>query len=156
MVDLAAEIAFTGKLAAMARAPHEFNGLGRLLGSLEAQVSALTSTVANLTTRWEIQDQKASEGRRVLHEKVDACTVQVAETRGAVQTTQQDVAELRNDITDLEGWRTARERERIEHAAQKKLLDRINGKVWAALCGLAMLAGGLLAALALELAKRYM
>lgn len=132
------------------------NGVQYTLGTLEAQIAANTATVANLTTRWERQDERAEDGRRLMHQKIDDVKGTVIGLTGEVKTVVQEVAEMRNDIDDIEGWRSRLDHERTARDTRRRLLDRISGKVWAVISGLAMLAGGGLAALAIEVAKRYM
>jgi hypothetical protein len=132
------------------------NGIQRLLGSLEAQIASNTSAVANLTTRWERQDERAEDGRRLMHQKIDDVKGTVTVLSGQVIGVTQEIAEMRNDVDDIEGWRSRLDNERTARDARRKVLDRISGKVWAVISGFAMLAGGGLAALTIELAKRYL
>ena len=67
--------------------------VARALGDLEG-------TVRSLKEQWERQDTAAREGRRVLHDKFDALTVQVHNLTGVAYGVQQDVAEIKNEIDE--------------------------------------------------------
>lgn len=65
--------------------------VARALGDLEG-------TVRGLKEQWERQEVAAREGRRILHDKFDAMTVQVHNLTGVAYGVQQDVAEIKNEI----------------------------------------------------------
>ena len=45
--------------------------LHQMLGGLRANVEHLTQTINNMASQWANQEKNASEGRRILHQKVD-------------------------------------------------------------------------------------
>lgn len=79
--------------------------MSRAIGSLEAIVKALTET-------WQRQDDEATEGRRVLHSKMDELKQQQAVLTTKVQQQTEKLAEIEPAIKRFEA-----ERQRQEGAA---------------------------------------
>lgn len=57
---------------------------GRALGRVEGLIEGLKQTVNHFATTWAEQDRQATEGRRIMHTKVDAARAEAAETRAEV------------------------------------------------------------------------
>jgi hypothetical protein len=72
----------------------DIHAFSRALGSLEASVKNVTETVANMTKAWAEQERNASEGRRVLHDKLD-------DVRGDVVALDRTVADLAKEMTEI-------------------------------------------------------
>lgn len=72
-------------------------------------IGALQSTVKNLTDNWQQQDREATEGRRLLHAKVDGLTVQQAVLTGQVAQQTAELAEVKPAIKRFEADRQRRE-----------------------------------------------
>lgn len=53
-----------------------------------------------MSEQWKRQEDAASKGRHVLHEKMEAISIQVTRLAGIAESVQQDVAEMKNDIDD--------------------------------------------------------
>lgn len=53
-----------------------------------------------MTDQWRRQEDSASEGRRIIHDKVDAMSMQLTSVSGKVDGVTQDVAELKNDLDE--------------------------------------------------------
>lgn len=79
--------------------------LGARIGSLEAQVVTAVSAVANLTTRWERQDEAATQGRRVMHEKLDQTREEVGKLRNDVGQLTQETEEMGSRVGTIEQWK---------------------------------------------------
>jgi hypothetical protein len=78
-----------------------------MTGSEAGRIDALTSAVGRLqgvvetmTTQWATQENHASAGRSIIHEKIDALTREVGNISSDVRNVIQDMAELKNDIDD--------------------------------------------------------
>lgn len=133
----------------MARRPRDddgtvpaLNGLGRVIGSLEAQMATNTSAIANLTTRWEMQDQLATEGRRKMHDKIDAAAGEVRTLQGEVRVVTQEVAELKNDVGVIERWKGESELKEAKEEGRKVTLKEIGARRIAIIATIALAAGG--------------
>ncbi|MBR0774545.1 DUF1515 family protein [Bradyrhizobium diazoefficiens] len=65
--------------------------MAKLIGGLE-------SSVTSLTIQWRQQDEKASLGRRDLHQKIDAALVELTAIDGRVTAAIADIAEMRPTV----------------------------------------------------------
>lgn len=110
----------------------------RAIGSLEA-------TVKHLTETWKQQDEAATAGRRVLHEKIDGLTSAVSQlaTRAEVDALKTAVIKLAGQFDGLNDRVTAIEPTAVEwkNDQQQKIgSNKVSDKVYAIVWG-AMLAG---------------
>lgn len=64
------------------------------LREMAQQIGALTSSVTNLEQNWRNQDEKASSGRAVLYEKIDAMRTEFHAHSGKLQKVIEDVARM--------------------------------------------------------------
>lgn len=106
----------------------------------------LEGTVRTFMKQWEMQDQTATSGRRVIHDRLELISNQVTRVATDVQNTQQDVGEMRKDIDEkvmphVEAYRTERERK----IGAKGVWAIVGGGAVAAASGLAYLADKLYA-----------
>lgn len=83
----------------MTESVHE---MSRALGKVEAVVNALTET-------WQRQDDEATEGRRVLHQKMDEVREQQAVLTTKVQQQTEKLAEIEPAIKRFEAQRQRQE-----------------------------------------------
>lgn len=80
-----------------------------------SRLGQLEGTVQTFMKQWEMQDTTATSGRRVIHDRLELVSNQIARVATDVQNTQQDVAEMRKDIDDkvmpqIEAYRIDKER----------------------------------------------
>ncbi len=66
------------------------------------KVGGLASAVETLTTQWRQQDEKASQGRRDLHQKIDALRSDVQRLDGEVKAAIADIALMRPTVEAVE------------------------------------------------------
>src|SRR5579871_3284310 len=64
---------------------------GNEIGDIREVIGGLKNAVENLTRQWGIQDREATEGRRVLHEAVNALRLDVSALQRDVSTMKPDV-----------------------------------------------------------------
>jgi hypothetical protein len=83
----------------MTESVHE---MSRALGKVEAVVSALTET-------WQRQDDEATEGRRILHAKMDQLSQQQAVLINKVEQQAEKLAEVEPAIKRFEAQRQRQE-----------------------------------------------
>lgn len=87
-----------------------------ILTNLAVRVGQLEGVIKTFMERWKDQDDAASLGRRVTHEKIELISMQVERLSNDLQHLQQDFAEFRNEVDDeiMPVVRTS------EYAAQRK------------------------------------
>ncbi|MBN8987406.1 MAG: hypothetical protein J0H42_04120 [Rhizobiales bacterium] len=68
------------------------------LREMAGQIGSLTSTVRSLETNWRNQDEKASNGRAVLHAKIDGLRDDFHEYRSKLENVIAEVAELKPTV----------------------------------------------------------
>lgn len=68
------------------------------LRDMAKSIGGLESSVTSLTTQWRQQDEKASLGRRDLHQKIDAMRDEVATLDSRVSAAIADIAEMRPTV----------------------------------------------------------
>lgn len=107
----------------MAESMHEAS---RAIGSLEAAVTILTET-------WARQDREANDGRRRLHDKIDALQSQQEALQKTVERQTAEIAELKPAIKRFE-------EQRHRHEGQKSMIKLIWMAVVAFAGGLGYLA----------------
>ncbi|WP_025036147.1 DUF1515 family protein [Bradyrhizobium sp. DOA9] len=66
------------------------------------KVGGLASAVETLTTQWRQQDEKASQGRRDLHQKMDALRLDVQKLDGEVKAAIADIALMKPTVEAVE------------------------------------------------------
>lgn len=110
-----------------------------------SRLGNLEGTVRTFMQQWVTQDQTASSGRRVIHERLELMSNQITRVATDVQNTQQDVAELRNEIDD-KVMPKIEEREQTKHQkiGAKGVWAIVSSAIIAAASGLAYLADKLL------------
>lgn len=71
-----------------------------ILTNLAVRVGQLEGVIKTFMERWKDQDDAASLGRRVTHEKIELISMQVERLSNDLQHLQQDFAEFRNEVDD--------------------------------------------------------
>ncbi len=105
--------------------------VARALGDLEG-------TVRSLQDQWRRQEEAAAAGRRVLHDKFDAMTIQVHNLTGVAYGVQQDLAEIKNEID--EKVMPSINAYALDKSRQSGMVDM--GKlIWAGVIGICTLTG---------------
>lgn len=134
----------------------------RILHKLDKQDDVLTElqTTAALLVRGAAD---AAQSRERIFQKTEQIETQVRHVEARVgdvefhvDAVRKTVAEVGERVGLIETWREGQDRREAADLGERRGLDRIRGKVWAAISGLTMLAGGALAALAIEIAKRWL
>jgi hypothetical protein len=88
------------------------NHIGRFMGSMEAQMAANTSAIANLAERWQTNDDRAAEGRRIMYEKIDGISRDVQRLTSSVDQVGGRVSSVEAWRTSIENWIRDRDAER--------------------------------------------
>lgn len=70
----------------------EAESIQAALRAMAKSIGGLESTVTSLTTQWRAQDEKASLGRRDLHQKIDALVNDLRALEGSVKAAISDIA----------------------------------------------------------------
>lgn len=83
----------------------DIDAYSRALGSLESSVKAVTDTVASMTRAWAEQERNASDGRRVIHKKLDEVKNDLALLTGRVNTMGERLAEISPAIDEFQNQR---------------------------------------------------
>lgn len=73
-------------------------GIGTRIDALTLAVGRLQGVVETMTTQWATQENHASVGRSIIHEKIDVLTREVGNISADVRGVTQDMAELKEDI----------------------------------------------------------
>lgn len=71
------------------------------LREMAGQIGSLTATVKTLTDNWRTQDEKASTGRAVMHEKIDALRGEIHEYKGKLEKVIEKVAGMEPTIAKI-------------------------------------------------------
>lgn len=74
------------------------NGETSRIDALTIAVGRLQGVVEAMTAQWATQENHASAGRTIIHQKIDALTREVGNISADVRGVTQDMAELKNDI----------------------------------------------------------
>jgi len=107
-----------------------------LVGEIKGQVSSLRDSIDNLNLVWGQREQSASEGRRILHDKLETVQNDVARMEASVENATREISIIKPAI---ESFKTARDR---QDGAM-----RLGKRLWLAFIGIAGLAGGAIAEL---------
>ncbi len=75
------------------------------LREMSRSIGGLESTVKNLMTMWQQQEQSASQGRRDLHQKFDTVVKDVAGLTVQVQEAVKDLVEIKPAVKAFENAR---------------------------------------------------
>lgn len=70
--------------------------------TMAKSLGGLESTVAGLVSQWRSQDEKASQGRRDLHQKIDAMRTEMQELDGLLKEAIKDIAEMKPTVEAVE------------------------------------------------------
>lgn len=74
--------------------------LQNILTNLAVRVGQFEGTIETFMKQWRDQDTAANLGRQVLRERIELLSMQVERLANDLQSVQQDVAELKNEIDD--------------------------------------------------------
>lgn len=70
--------------------------------AMAKSLGGLESTVAGLVSQWRSQDEKASQGRRDLHQKIDAMRGEMQELDGLLKEAIKDIAAMKPTVEAVE------------------------------------------------------
>lgn len=128
---------------------HQVQEIRQQVYSLERAIGGLLSSVQTLTSTWARQDQEAGEGRRRLHDKVDALVGKVTELAVRVQHMSEEVAAMKpvvaraehigEQVEEIRPSLTAFNDQKQQNIGSKKVIALI----WTALFTLASTAGAI-------------
>lgn len=110
------------------------------VGGLQSDVRGLKDSIDNLNQVWGQRQEEATQGRRIVHEKVDQLRTDFMRLSAEVENVSRDLVEIKPAI---DAFKTARDR---QDGAQK-----LGQRIWIAFIGIAGVAGGVIA----ELIRRY-
>lgn len=92
------------------------------IGGLQADVRNLSQSIEALNRVWGERETAATDGRRALHEKLDAVCRQVYELEAGVENVSKDITEIKPAVEEFRNQR--------QRAIGAK---RLGVKLWAAL-----------------------
>lgn len=98
----------------------EVHEVSRIIGGLQ-------TAVENLTTQWAEQDRQATEGRRIMHDKIDNLNISVISAQG-------DITALKREMAEIKPTVRAGEAAQLEGAGMRKLLRMLWQVIYALLC----------------------
>lgn len=73
---------------------------GDQIHDLTLELGQLKGTIKTFMETWARQDQLAHDGRRVVYDRLELLTAQVARVATDIQNVQQDLAELKKEIDE--------------------------------------------------------
>ncbi|EJN11870.1 Protein of unknown function (DUF1515) [Bradyrhizobium sp. YR681] len=76
-------------------ADHETNAV---LLSMAEKIGRLTASLEAHTSQWRQQDEKASQGRRDTHQKIDAMRAEMQKLDGQLTTAIKDIADMKPTV----------------------------------------------------------
>ncbi|WP_166295070.1 DUF1515 family protein [Bradyrhizobium sp. 2S1] len=72
---------------------------------MAAKIGGLESTVSTLLQTWQRMEEKASEGRKDLHQKVEALRAEVTTMGAQISTATKDIAEMKPTVQAVQNVR---------------------------------------------------
>ncbi|WP_038381061.1 DUF1515 family protein [Bradyrhizobium elkanii] len=72
---------------------------------MAAKIGGLESTVSTLLQTWQRMEEKASEGRKDLHQKVEALRADVTTMGAQISTATKDIAEMKPTVQAVQNVR---------------------------------------------------
>lgn len=78
------------------------HGMSLLVGELKGAVGELRNSIEHLNSNWKMKDAEATRGREELHNTCAKLRDDIHGVRGTVESVQQDVAEMKNDMTIMQ------------------------------------------------------
>ncbi|UGY23078.1 DUF1515 domain-containing protein [Bradyrhizobium septentrionale] len=79
--------------------------LNTALLQMAAKIGGLESTVSTLLQTWQRMEEKASEGRKDLHQKVEALRAEVTTMGAQISTATKDIAEMKPTVQAVQNVR---------------------------------------------------
>ncbi|WP_233475401.1 DUF1515 family protein [Bradyrhizobium brasilense] len=76
----------------------EIAGVNAALFQMAAKIGGLESTVSTLLQTWQQMEAKASDGRKDLHQKVDALRAQMSTMDAQLATATKDIADMKPTV----------------------------------------------------------
>ncbi|UGY14569.1 DUF1515 domain-containing protein [Bradyrhizobium septentrionale] len=76
----------------------EIGSVNAALLQMAAKIGGLESTVSTLLQTWQRMEEKASEGRKDLHQKVDALRAEMTAMGAQVATATKDIADMKPTV----------------------------------------------------------
>ncbi|MCS3447260.1 MULTISPECIES: DUF1515 family protein [Bradyrhizobium] len=83
----------------------ETAGVNAALLQMAAKIGGLESTVSTLLQTWQRMEEKASEGRKDLHQKVEALRADVTTMGAQISTVTKDIAEMKPTVQAVQNVR---------------------------------------------------
>lgn len=105
--------------------------MSHVVGKLEGKVEALTDSIENLNRVWGQREQVATEGRRLIHEKLEKMSGDLVLFGAEVKSAVSEVKSMKPHVDTL----------RNEHQ-QHLGAARLGKRAWIGLIGVSGLAGG--------------
>lgn len=106
------------------------NEMSRILGGLQAEIKAGKDAIDNLNRVWGERERDASNGRQIIHGKIDSMQKEVTMLSAEVENVSKDLTEIKPAI---DTFKSARER-----ALGAQHMGKL---IWGAFLALAGLAG---------------
>lgn len=75
------------------------------LGALKEAAENSKRTLEHLMRMWETQEKNASEGRRIIHEKVDAMGTKLTELAGRITSVETAVTGIKPEVQEFKNQR---------------------------------------------------
>lgn len=105
--------------------------MGLLVGELRGEMKGVIAAVENLNKTWGEREKDATEGRRLLHQKMDAVVLDSTRTEAVVENLTRTIDEIKPAIEEFKTQRN-------EKAGESKLKKR----AWAGAVSLSGIFGG--------------
>lgn len=103
------------------------------LREMSGTIGGLKSTVENMSRMWQTQEASATQGRRDLHQKLEAVKTEVSGLRVEIATAAKDITEIKPDVQE---FRNAKQ--------QAKGAERLGRRLFAAIGLIGTMIGGAL------------
>lgn len=103
------------------------------LREMSGKIGGLTATVDDIKRQWQSQETSATQGRRDLHQKLEAVKAEVSGLRVEIATAAKDITEIKPDVQE---FRNAKQ--------QAKGAEKLGRRLFAAIATLGTLFGGAL------------
>lgn len=126
----------------------KIDSMSRAVGSLEGKVESLDDKIKTLTDNWQVNDGKATEGRRALYHEFKQLKDALVEALGKVQLEINNISHrvesIAGKVAGIEPQVLTTHNEHLQRVGSRKAL----AKVWATFLGAMTLAASLGAGLA--------
>lgn len=108
-----------------------------LVGEMKGKLEALTLSIQNLNHDWGVREESASQGRRIIHGKMDLLSNDVTRLGAEVENLSVDVKDIKPEVENFRNYKATRD-------GQAAGADKVRGRIlalWSALSALVVAIG---------------